>query len=111
MLLPSQWFIEGTPVERLASAIWIAGLLLPIGYWGGRIAGIRPARDGARIRVAIVATVVLLLYLGLLAIPKAFGVASSPLGDWLAALVGIVFGAGLGLAFSGSRQPPERVVP
>jgi hypothetical protein len=106
MLLPSQWFIEGTPVERLASAIWIAGLLLPIGYWG-----IRPARDGARIQVAIVATVVLLLYLGLLAIPKAFGVASSPLGDWLAALVGIVLGAGLGLAFSGSRQPPERVVP
>jgi hypothetical protein len=97
MLLPSQWFIEGTRLERLASAIWLACLLLPIGYWGGRIAGIRGSRDAARIRIAMVPTALLLLYLGLVAIPKAFGVTASPLGDWLAALAGIVFGGALGL--------------
>jgi hypothetical protein len=111
MLLASQWFIEGTLFERIASAIWIACLLLPIGYWGGRVAGFRGARDATRIRIATVFSALLLLYLGLVAVPKAFGVTSSPLGDWLAALAGIVFGVGLAVAFSESRQPPERVVP
>ena len=38
MLLPFQWLIEGTRTELVVSAIWVACVLLPIGYWGGCVA-------------------------------------------------------------------------
>jgi len=95
MLLPFQWFIEGTPIEFVVSATWIACLLLPIGYWGFVVARYPLAQDSPRIRIIVVLTASVLLYVGLAAVPQAFGVIAAAPRDWLAALTGILSGAAL----------------
>jgi hypothetical protein len=95
MLLPFQWRIEGTPIELVVSAIWTACLLLPIGYWGGGVARFPRAYDATKIRMTAVSIALLLLYVGLVVVPRAFGVNAATPSDWLAALAGILAGAAL----------------
>ena len=100
LLTPFQWFIEGTPEERLVSAVWMASLLLPLGYWG--LSSTVAYDAGARI-VAIAAAFAL-LYLGLTALPQVFGVHQAPVGDWLAAGGGLLVGGLLRLARVGAKS-------
>jgi hypothetical protein len=93
MMLPFQWFIDGTPIEFLVSAIWIACLLLPIGYWGIVVFRYLPAQDSTRILIIALPIGLVLLYVGLLVVPQAFGVSAAAPRDWLAALTGIISGA------------------
>jgi len=95
LLLPFEWLIEGTRFELIASSIWIACLLLPLGYWGGRFALILGTRDGARIRMIGVPITLVLLFVGLVVVPETFGVAAASISDWLAALTGILLGLAL----------------
>jgi hypothetical protein len=95
MLLPFQWFIEGTPAELVVSAIWIACLLLPIGYWGAGVVGFPRAQDATKIRLMSATIALLLLYVGLVVVPHVFGVTAAPPSDWLAALTGILLGGAL----------------
>jgi hypothetical protein len=95
MLLPFQWFIAGTNSEFAASAIWIACLLLPIGYWGGRIVQFRRTRAAMRARLIGLLSTLALLYVGLVTAPHEFGLTAASPGYWLAALIGILAGAGL----------------
>jgi VanZ family protein len=95
MLMPFQWFLEGTRTEVAVSAIWTACLLLPIGYWVGGVARFRGAHNGPAVALTAVPIVLMLLYLGLVAVPHAFGVTGAPLRDWLAALAGILLGSAL----------------
>jgi hypothetical protein len=92
MLLPFQWFIEGTRAELVVSAIWIASLLLPIGYWLGRAIRFPHARDATIIRLTALAIASMFLYVGLIVVPQAFGVNPASPIDWLAALAGILSG-------------------
>jgi hypothetical protein len=101
VLLPFQWFIEGTRIESIVSAIWVACLLLPIGYWGGVISGFRRADGAARIRGIAVLIALVLLYVGLVVVPLEFGVTAGAPSDWLAALTGILSGAALASRASG----------
>lgn len=93
MLLPFQWFIKGTRIEFAVSAIWIACLLLPMGYWGGRIVQFRRPRAATRIRMVAVPIAFMLLYVGLVVAPQEFRLPAAPPRDWLAALTGIFAGA------------------
>ena len=95
MLLPFQWFIEGTLIELVVSAIWIGCLLLPIGYWGGGVARFPRAPDATRIRMTAAPIALVLLYVGLVVVPQRFGVTAAPPSDWLAALTGILLGGAL----------------
>jgi hypothetical protein len=95
LLLPVEWFIEGTRFELVASWIWIACLLLPLGYWGGRFALSLPTRSAATIRMIGVPIALVLIFVGLVAIPKAFGLAEATISDWLAASTGILLGLAL----------------
>lgn len=96
LLLPYQWFIEGTPTEFVVSAIWIACLLLPIGYWGSGVVRFPRAHDATRIgTIAVPTALLLLLYVGLVVVPQAFGVIAAAPRDWLVALTGIISGAAL----------------
>jgi VanZ like family len=95
MLLPFQWFIEGTRIELVVSAIWIACLLLPIGYWGCGVARFPRAHGATRIRMTAVPLALVLLYVGLVVVPHTFGVTAAPPSDWLAALTGILLGGAL----------------
>jgi hypothetical protein len=95
MLMPLPWLIEGTPTELVLSGIWIAGLLLPVGYWGAGVARLSRAQESTRIGIATVAIGLVLLYVGLVVVPRAFGLTAAPPSDWLAALTAILFGGAL----------------
>jgi hypothetical protein len=92
MLLPFQWFIEGSRAELAISAIWTACLLLPIGYWLGGAIRFPGADMGPMIRTAAVAIASLFFLVGLIVVPHAFGVNPASPTDWLAALAGILSG-------------------
>jgi hypothetical protein len=95
MLLPFEWFIEGTNIEIAISAIWTAFLLLPLGYWAFWVVQFRRRRAAMKIRVTAVPIGFLLLFLGLVVAPREFGLSAAPLPDLLAALAGILAGAAL----------------
>lgn len=97
MLLPFQWFIEGTPIELVVSAVWIACLLIPIGYWGAGVAQTPRARDATRIWMTAVPIALVLLYVGLVSIPRFFEETAAPPTAWFAALTGILLGGALQL--------------
>jgi hypothetical protein len=95
MLLPFQWFIEGTSTEFVLSTIWIACLLLPLGYWGAGMTRLARGRDATGIRMTAAPIALVLLYVGLVVVPHAFEVTAAPPSDWLAALTGILLGSAL----------------
>jgi hypothetical protein len=95
LVLPWQWFIEGTVAERVISWIWVACLLLPLGYWAVYCARTTPNQTGAWSRLLIWPAGVGILYGGLALLPHAFGLAATPLNEWLAAVAGILLGGGL----------------
>lgn len=105
MVLPFRWIIEGTRTERVVSVIWIACLLLPIGYWGAGITQ-HSSRNVTKFLLASVPITLALLYVGLVAVPEAVGVTASLPGDWLAGLTGILLGGML--RARGSLLGPEK---
>lgn len=99
LILPAQWFVEDTLAERILGFMWVALLVLPIGYWSGhanRSSGgtTVPGHHGLLWPAALV-----ILACGLAVAPVLFGLSSSPPRDWLAALAGVAIGTAL--AFSG----------
>jgi hypothetical protein len=92
MFLPFQWIIEGTGAELALSAMWTACLLLPLGYWATRVARRQHGENTTRTKMAVAAAVVLLLYVGMVAVPHGFSLNVARPSDWLAALAGILVG-------------------
>jgi hypothetical protein len=79
LVLP--WPYAFGPEVRLLTALWIAGLLLPLGYWGVRAKGVG---------LGLMAAMPVLL---LAVIPSLAGFAPVNWTEWLAAVVGL--GAGV----------------
>jgi hypothetical protein len=94
-LLPFQWFIMGTGVEVAVSVIWIACLVFPIGYWGAWIVRVRPIRAAARARIVGLPIALTLLYVGLVAAPREFGLPAASALEWIAAVTGLFAGVAL----------------
>jgi hypothetical protein len=92
MLLPFQWFIEGTRIEHLVNIIWIVCLVLPIGYWGTWFVRCDRAREARRNPMLAVPIALVVLYCGLVLVPQAFGASAALAMDWLAALAGMLSG-------------------
>ena len=105
LLLPSQWLIEGTRTELVVSGIWMACLLLPIGYWGRGVVRFPRTLKDTDFRVMAAPIAFLFLYVGMVAVPQAFGIPAAPPRDWLAALIGILSGVGLARLVVRSRPP------
>jgi hypothetical protein len=103
MLLPFQWYIEGTRTEFVVSTVWMACLLLPIGYWGAAILRLARRRDATTVRIATMSIAFVFLYAGLVLTPRSFGVSVAGLSDWVAALTGILLGAALAAAIRTGR--------
>ena len=76
--------------ERVVTALWLAAMLAPLGWWAGR----------ARGRVPVLAGVVLIA--GVAGLRLLFGLGPAPPAEWLGAVVGL--GAGL-LLSRGARVP------
>lgn len=95
MLLPFQWYIVGTGAERAASFAWIAGLLLPMGYWSASATRGTWRFRASRPRVFALIVPLILLYIGLAMVPPSFGLSTATLWDWLAAISGLLTGGAL----------------
>ena len=97
LVLPTQWFIEGTRAEVVISLIWIAVLMVPLGYWTFHFLHSFSERA---VGVQILPTV---FWLGSLAIlgsglglaPEFFGLSPTPVREWLGGLAGLLLGARL----------------
>lgn len=75
------------------TAFWLAGLAAPGAYWAVR-AGLRALLATAAVMAA-----------GLLAIPFAAGVHSTPWWEWLALAAGLLVGAAIGVATARASRP------
>jgi hypothetical protein len=95
MLLPFQWYIEGTRTEFVVSTLWIACILFPIGYWGAGVNRLTQGRDATTVRIAAVSIALVLLYVGFVVAPRPFGVPAAGVSDWVTAVTGILLGAAL----------------
>jgi hypothetical protein len=95
LVLPFQWYIEGTATEIFLSAAWIACLVLPLGFWGTGATRISPRANVTRNRVVPVTIALSVLYAGLVAAPEMFGIPGASPGEWLAALIGLLLGVAL----------------
>lgn len=78
-----------TPIANLATAAWVAGLALPLGYWTRWLA--RRRRGEVAAATGMLAT----FAAGLVGIPAAAGFAPARPWEWIAACGGALLGAGL----------------
>lgn len=107
LILPAQWYIEGTRGEHVLSWVWIGFLVLPAGYFTP-FAIRRPTRTSARAATFLVLGVwALAVSLGLGIAPLAFGLSPTPVSDWLAAFTGLLAGAALGGGLSRRIGRPD----
>jgi hypothetical protein len=70
----------------LGTALWVAGLLLPLGYWGAR----------SERRVAIMMIPFAIAVICLAVVPLLTGLPMAHWSEWLAAAIGLVAGGILG---------------
>ncbi len=94
----------GTGRARALSAIWIALLLMPFGYWCGRA-------DWRA--VVLIGAAVIALGLGLAAIPAAFGAHVPAAPTWMAGAAGILIAYSIGRMSTRlqSFRPPRASAP
>ena len=72
------------------SALWLGGLLLPVGYWAGR--GRSAGRRSTRTVALLAAGALLLVAAGLGGVAAASGLPTPGVTDWLASLAGLAVG-------------------
>jgi VanZ like protein len=92
MLLP--WEYASGPEAALGSFMWLGGLLIPAGYWAGRCGA------GRAMPLFLLATIAV----GLLVIPRMFGMGTSPWSEWVGSVVGAATGWFVGRATTGNSS-------
>jgi len=81
-LLPFAYHVG--PSTDFLSALWVAGLLMPLAYWYGRMVCRRPRWPDALVAIALLAP--------LIVVPVSFGFPVTRWPEWLGGIVGISFG-------------------
>jgi hypothetical protein len=104
LLAPYQPQIEGDAREALASAVFMAMLMLPAGYWG-RLADQSPD-ESKKVRRGIVLFGVLAA--GLVAVPTAFGLRPAAIWEWGSSITGIAIGIAIASRVLASTTFPIR---
>jgi len=96
-MLVSPWDARLDGWARIATSVWIAGLLGVLAFWA--------SSAGGKTIAVVPATAVILFII----VPRAASFPSVTLPDWIAALVGSLAGAGLAVATRSRRtqQAPE----
>lgn len=89
----------GDPLAPLVTVLWLAGLLLPLGYWGAHA-----ARTRAR-SAALLAGVAILAGLGV--VPWIGGFRAATALEWAAAVAGLLGGAGAAWLARERRTAPS----
>jgi hypothetical protein len=90
LFVPFQWFIRAGMREEALECLWVALILVPLGYWVGRWS----ARSGwgtARARIITAACLeILLVTAGLVGLPLLLGLASVSLAEFLLGVFAVV---------------------
>jgi hypothetical protein len=107
LILPSQWFIEGTRAEVVISLIWIVALMVPLGYWTFRLVHSFGERGVGVQSVPTLFWVARLAILGagLGLTPHVFGLSATPVREWLGGVGGLVLGARLAARLVTNAKP------
>jgi hypothetical protein len=105
LVLPTQWFIQGTSAEALISWIWVVVLLVPLGYWTFYVAQTDQASDLRGPWTLIWLGTLALLGAGLGLAPHALGLSPTPFREWLAGAFGLLAGAWLASRVRAKREP------
>lgn len=93
----------GVTPHHWLDALWLAGLLLPAAYYGAR--GMSERRRGAQLAV-LVATLVVIVAVGMVLVPAVSRLAPGGRLHWLACAVGIAGGLALGARTRGRVRAP-----
>ena len=110
LALPFQWYIDGSALEALLSGIWIAGFLLPFGYWAGQVSR-GPDEHKLAGRSRLLALTAAMLMTGMIVVPQLFGLSGDTPLDWIAAFVGLAAGYGIACAARTKLNPAESQQP
>jgi hypothetical protein len=97
-LLPFEYALG--PEATFLTALWIAGLLIPLGYWAAR-ASLHP---GAELTVVVAA-----VFVGLAVVPLAASFQPVSWSEWGSALLGITLGTMIGRHSNGSTAEPRKL--
>jgi VanZ like family len=103
VLLPSQWYVNGTLGEHLLTWIWIGLSILPFGYWTTYWTFYSHQGKKSRHGIAAISGLAL-VGTGFVIIPRAFGLSAESATDLLAALAGLASGAGLARVLRANDQ-------
>jgi hypothetical protein len=87
LLVPRVRGLDGRSAR--ATALWLAALLLPLGYWTARWTGRWTAGRRSIVPIALAAA---WLTAGLLALPLALGFAAATAMEWLGSVLGVAAG-------------------
>ncbi|HEY0529005.1 MAG TPA: hypothetical protein VGD02_09255, partial [Gemmatimonadaceae bacterium] len=101
LILPMQWWLSGSTIEALFSAIWAAILVLPAAYWSFFGIGERKPLSALLIAACVGATVVI----GYFVVPAGFGVHPATMTDFAGVTVGLVIGALAAFQMKVRNQP------
>ena len=108
LVLPWQWFITGTHTELVISWLWVACLALPFGYWAAYAAGLPRSQHTARDPRLIWLAVVAIVYGGLALAPHTFGLAATPVSQWLTVFCAVLLGGSLATRISKQMTSTSR---
>lgn len=86
LVSPIQWYVSGSPTEKVITLLWTAFLLSPLGYWAGRISSEKQTS------IMILAALGLVLIVGFVFTPYLFGLEPVSLANWAAAVCGLAGG-------------------
>jgi hypothetical protein len=103
LVLPFNWLIEGTRAEFVLGCVWTASLLIPFGYWAGRVAPDSRAAEIAWRWIFVLPPVAV----GFLLVPHAFGLSVASFGEWLCGLAGLLVGSGLAMRVTDTNQSDQ----
>jgi VanZ like protein len=95
LFFPAQWFVNGSRLERIISALWCMLSLLPLSYWA--TFAIRASRS-QRTRAVLMIALVIVLGAGVSAVPLLFGIATNSAFATIASVLGLIAGHALAVS-------------
>ena len=108
LFLPLQTYVEGGSWSVLLSSAWIILLIFPLGYWISFVSERQDPVGSRRVEGAAVVLFVVVLAVGLVGIPIAFGLDSGDAWEWVVTAAGALLGATFSLVFGGRRWRRSR---